>query len=117
MNAQDSIATEAVRTVQPLDHIDIGNAFEFKAGLQEMVRRGPTRLVIDLSQVQYIDSAGLSALMAVVNACQGAGGAIRLCGLQPSVLKIFQLTRLDEYLPLAVDAAEAQAQLAALPPA
>ncbi len=104
-----------VRVVQPADHIDIGNAFEFKAGLQEMLRGGVTRVIIDLEAVQYIDSAGLSALMAIVHAFQGAGGAVRLCRPQPPVMKILQLTKLDEYLPLAADLDEARAQLAAAP--
>jgi len=102
---------ETLRVVQPADHIDIANAFEFKAELQAMLRAGTTRVVIDLARVQYIDSAGLSALMAVVHAFAGAGGAVRLCHPQPSVMKILQLTRLDEYLPLAAGLDEARAQL------
>ncbi len=106
---------DSVKIVQPIDHIDIGNAFELKAGLQSLLRSGQKRVVIDLAGVQYIDSAGLSALMAIVHAFEGAGGAVRLCCPQPTVLKILQLTKLDEYLPLAADLEEATDQLADAP--
>ncbi len=114
MNSQSTTAP-AVKVVQPADHIDIGNAFELKGSLQELLRQGEKRVVIDLANVQYIDSAGLSALMAVVHAFHGAGGAVRLCGPQPNVLKIFHLTRLDEYLPLSENLEQARAQLEAAP--
>jgi anti-sigma B factor antagonist len=115
MNAQNTTALAAIKVIQPTDHIDIGNAFELKGSLQELLRQGHKRVVIDLASVQYIDSAGLSALMAVVHAFQGAGGAVRLCGPQPNVLKIFHLTRLDEYLPLSASLEEARAHLEAPP--
>lgn len=115
MSTSSAGTTGGVKVVQPTDHIDIGNAFEFKAGLQALLREGHTRVVIDLAAVQYIDSAGLSALMAVVHAFAGAGGAVRLCRPQATVLKILQLTKLDEYLPLAPGLDEARAQLGAEP--
>lgn len=115
MTTVSANATDAIRVLQPTDHIDIGNAFEFRASLQELLTRGQKRVVVDLTAVQYIDSAGLSALMAVVHAYQAGGGAVRLCGAQPGVLKILQLTRLDEYLPLDVSLEESRAQLMAMP--
>lgn len=112
MTNPHAAGADEIRVIQPLDHIDIGNAFEFKAGLQDLLRRGESRLILDLATVQYIDSAGLSALMAVVHAFEAAGGAVRLCRPQPPVLKILQLTRLDEYLPLVESLEEAKTQLA-----
>lgn len=106
-----SATAGTIRVLEPADHIDIGNAFEFRASLQEMLARGDTRVVIDLAAVQYIDSAGLSALMAVVHSFTAGGGAVRLCGAQPAVLKILQLTRLDEYLPLDTTLEESRARL------
>ena len=103
--------TDAIRVLQPTDHIDIGNAFEFRAALQEMLGRGDRHVIVDLAAVQYIDSAGLSALMAVVHAFQANGGTLRLCGAQATVLKILQLTRLDEYLPLDGTVAESRERL------
>ncbi len=113
----NSTTAGAIRVLEPADHIDIGNAFEFRASLQEMLGRGDTRVVVDLAAVQYIDSAGLSALMAVVHSFQAGGGAVRLCGAQPAVMKILQLTRLDEYLPLDATLEEARARLAPGPDA
>jgi anti-sigma B factor antagonist len=117
MSSHESTGSDRITVVRPEGQIDIGNAGDFKARLQELLKRGETRVVIDLESVQYVDSAGLSALMAIVNVYRGAGAAIRLCTAQPAVLKIFALTRLDEYLPLATDLEAARQQLAVPVPA
>jgi anti-anti-sigma factor len=113
MSSPTVTQSDRITVVRPDGQIDIGNAGDFKSQLQGLLQRGERRVVVDLARVQYVDSAGLSALMAVVNVFRAADAMVRLCAAQPAVLKIFQLTRLDEYLPLSATIEEAQQELAA----
>jgi anti-sigma B factor antagonist len=51
-------------------------------------------LVLQLEQVGFVDSSGLGALVRLVTKARAAGGDIKLCGLQPQVLKTLQMTNL-----------------------
>ena len=52
-------------------------------------------LVLDLSQVQYIDSGGLGALVAVLTSARASGGDLRLTGVNERVSRVLKTTRLD----------------------
>jgi anti-sigma B factor antagonist len=70
-------------------HHHIGTALEQTANL-----------IIDLSGAHFIDSTALALLVRTMNQCRQAGGDLRLCGVQPSVRYIFELTRLDRAFTL-----------------
>jgi anti-sigma B factor antagonist len=56
-------------------------------------------VVIDLDQVSFIDSAGLSALVGAANQAAAHGGSLRVVCARPKILKLFRLTGLDRRLP------------------
>lgn len=53
-------------------------------------------VVVNLKYVSFIDSSGLSMLVKGLKRCRQNGGDLYLCGLQPGVVIIFELTRLDK---------------------
>ena len=63
--------------------------------LTEMIRKEPKRLVIDLSRVTYIDSAGLAVLIIAMQEVEAYGGKFFLSGLQETIRSIFETSRLD----------------------
>lgn len=67
---------------------------------EEMVVKGVIYLVLDLSNVDYIDSAGLGVLMHAYNKLHQKGGSLRLCGVQPRLRKILHTTHTDTLLPI-----------------
>lgn len=67
----------------------------------------PARLIIDLSQVPYMDSSGVATLVETLQIQRKAGGKLVLCSLQPKVLGIFQISRLDSLFLIADDPAAA----------
>lgn len=79
--------------------------------IQTAVAEGSTRLVIDMTGIDYIDSAGLGMLVFLYGVAREKGGAIRLCGVAPRIASLLQLTKTDGFL--AVDA-DREASLAAL---
>lgn len=56
------------------------------------------KLVLDLSDVSYMDTAGLGELVRGMKRARDVGGDLRLCGLRKEALRIFVLTELNEQM-------------------
>ncbi|MBI3577906.1 MAG: STAS domain-containing protein [Ignavibacteriales bacterium] len=52
-------------------------------------------LIIDLSDVEFCDSSGLSALLIAERKMRENGGVVKLAGLQKKVLSLIRISRLD----------------------
>ena len=52
------------------------------------------RFIFDMAGVNFIDSSGLGTLVGILRTVEKEGGQIRIAGLIPEVLIIFELTRL-----------------------
>jgi anti-sigma B factor antagonist len=91
--------------VLPLNgEIDLHVSPVITASLNAMIDKKPDRLVIDLSDVSYIDSAGLAALIQAMQKVEGYGGKFLLAGLQETVRSIFEISRLDQVFQIFPDA-------------
>lgn len=64
------------------------------------VEAGQTRLVADLSGVEYTSSAGLRALLATVKEARRGGGDLRLADIQPNVRKVLDLSGFTSILKI-----------------
>lgn len=74
--------------------IDAAVAVAFKERLLKMAEDAPPRVVLDLSQVEFLDSSGLGAIVGAMKQI-GAGRRLDLAGLTPTVQKVFRMTRMD----------------------
>ena len=84
---------------------------DFHGSYQPAVKSGK-RLVLDLSDLDYIDSKHLAALVVCYKRIAEAGGKIVFCGLKPAVRETFLVTRLDRIFAIAPTRGEALRQLA-----
>jgi anti-sigma B factor antagonist len=84
--------------------IDLHVSPSVTASLDSMIEKKPERLVVDLSGVTYIDSAGLAALIQAMQRVEGYGGKFLLAGLQETVRSIFEISRLDQVFQIFSDA-------------
>ncbi len=82
-----------VITVQA-DRIDAAIAIQFKEDMRNQTDGGAGRVVLDLSDVEFIDSSGLGAIVASMKQL-GDHRRLDLAGLHPFVEKVFRLTRMD----------------------
>jgi anti-sigma B factor antagonist len=84
---------EAVKIITvPDKRIDAAAAIRFKDAMRRATADGPDHIVLDLSNVAFVDSSGLGAIVA---AMKQMGAGRRLAGLTPDVAKVFRLTRMD----------------------
>jgi anti-anti-sigma factor len=77
--------------------IDLHVAPETAALLQRVIATRPSRFVIDLSAVSYLDSSGLSVLITAVNDVEEYGGRLMLTGLQEGVKVIIESGGLSQF--------------------
>jgi anti-sigma B factor antagonist len=84
--------------------IDLHVSPTVTATLNEMIDKKPEQLVVDLSEVSYIDSAGLAALIQAMQKVESYGGKFMLSGLQETVRSIFEISRLDQVFQIFPDA-------------
>jgi anti-sigma B factor antagonist len=75
--------------------IHVSTAPEFSGMLNAVIDGGRTSLVLDLSDVTFIDSTGLSVLLNALRRVTRAGGRMALVCTNPTVLRLFEITRLD----------------------
>jgi anti-sigma B factor antagonist len=80
--------------------------------LQNLIKAGTTRIVLDLSGVPYIDSAGLGAIVHAYGLAMENHGSIRLCGINEKVASLLKMTRMDGFLAVDSDSATSLAALA-----
>ena len=59
-----------------------------------------SKLVVNLADVDFMDSSGLAALVQGMKKCRDRGGDLHLCNLQQPVRMILELTRLDKALEI-----------------
>jgi anti-sigma B factor antagonist/stage II sporulation protein AA (anti-sigma F factor antagonist) len=104
--------------LRPAGRIDHASAQDFKEGLGPFLERCATdgdHLVLDLSGLEYISSAGLRALMLARKQVTAQGGTLVVAELRPMVKEIFEISRFTLVLDVFDSVREALARVS--PPA
>jgi anti-anti-sigma factor len=78
--------------------------------------KGTPRVIMDLRDVRYINSAGLGALFQLVQRLRGRGGSLGLAQASTSVQRLFHTVGLDRLATIAPDIATALSLLSESPP-
>jgi anti-sigma B factor antagonist len=66
---------------------------KFRSLIQETLEAGKKKILLNLSEVYYMDSSGLGELMAAYNTANRLGGKLKLMKLSPRVKDLVQLTK------------------------
>ena len=80
--------------------IDISTVTRLRERLFEIAASGRP-LVVDLSQVSFIDSVGLATLVGTANRAAAHGGSLQVACARPKIRQLLRLTGLDRRIPLA----------------
>lgn len=78
--------------------IDYGTVARLRSVLLELVQGGADDLVVDLAEVTFIDSTGLSVLVQAKQRFDSAGRRMSVSRPQPRVARVLQLAGLSDYL-------------------
>jgi len=90
-----------------VEKLDSNVAPHLKSELVILNSAGVKNMIIDLSEVRYCDSSGLSAILVANRLCRNAKGSFVLTGIQEAVKKLISISQLDTILTITSSLKEA----------
>lgn len=87
--------------------LNMVSARSFRDAVSDAVAVGQTRLAIDLTGIDFIDSSGLGALISGLKTTRQAGGDLRIASPNEQVRLVLQLTNMERLLTAYDDASTA----------
>ncbi|MEO0897998.1 MAG: STAS domain-containing protein [Bacteroidota bacterium] len=73
---------------------------DLKAEFVNLSTKGVKNLILDLEDVKYVDSSGLSAILTANRLCQNMSGVMVMCHINPHVDKLIKISQLEGVLTL-----------------
>ena len=98
-----------VTVVRPADILDNNKAISFRCQIIEGAKEA-SMVLVDLSQVTFIDSSGLGALVLARKEVRNAGSQLYLCSLNQRLKILFELTSMDQIFDVFSDQEEFRRQ-------
>jgi len=99
---------DGILVISPVGEIDIVTGGLFLEALIAAISTGESRLIVDLSQVPFMDSTGLTIFLSADRALRSIDGEMHLVA-RPGVAEMFELAWMDKFFPLHDDIADAVA--------
>lgn len=91
----ESQQERGILVVIPMEErLDAAHAMDFKGKMVDWINDGNTRILLDLSHVEFVDSSGLGAMVSSLKTL-GKDGDLMICGVGKTVMSLFQLTRMN----------------------
>ena len=104
-----------VRTVQLVGDLDASTAGQYREATADLWP--DIHLMIELSKLTFLDSAGLGALIGSIRRARELGGDVALCCPRPPVARLLETTGFNRMATVASSPDDARARLAADPAA
>jgi anti-anti-sigma factor len=89
--------TSAEKVIKPGRDIVASMAADFRQDLLKEVESGVKRLVVDLNDVQMVDSVGIGVLVAAHNSLSKTGGQMAVSNVSQDIFNLFKVMRLDQH--------------------
>lgn len=77
-----------------VDRLDASIASNFRNKLIEIIKDGNTLIILNLTNMKFVDSSGLGAIVSGLKTL-GARGDLTLCCIDERIMSMFRLTRMD----------------------
>ncbi len=87
--------------------IDVYTAPVLRERLNDLVGEGKHHLVVDMEQVEFLDSTGLGVLVGGLKRVRSHDGSLHLVCTQEKILKVFRITGLTKVFPIHTSVADA----------
>lgn len=88
-------------------------SIQLRNSIKELVNKGQKHILLNLSDVNYIDSSGLGELVSAYTTVRNAGGELKLLGLTKKVHDLLQITKLYTVFDVKDDEATAVSSFSA----
>jgi len=84
--------------VRPEGNLNMASAAELRTAVEQAILEGPSRVVVDLQGVPFIDSSGLGALIGCLKTARDHGGDLRIASPGAQVTMVLKLSNVDRVL-------------------
>jgi anti-sigma B factor antagonist len=101
----EDLSHDSREVLHPSGLLDRSAARVLREEISRTLSRGPATLVVDLSNVNDVDAAGLDVLVYACRAATAAHVKLVLCSLPPLVLELLEPTRLSDLGDVAIEPA------------
>ena len=109
LDVQTRQTDKGVTVIAPSGRLDVAGAPALKTAIADAVKNGPSRLVIDMEGVSFVDSSGLGSVIAGLKLVRTSQGDLRLAAPNQQVRVVLELTTLDRVFPYYASVEEALA--------
>ena len=110
-----SAVADGAFVISVVGEADLYTAPALREEMLGALAAGAKRLVVDLSDVTFIDSTSIGTLVRAERELRASGGTISVVANDPNIVRVFRITALDRLFPIYATRAEAIAALS--PPA
>ena len=111
----DARGSSEIPVLAPSGRITLGESTRtLQAAIEAAIVRGARHLIVDGSQIDYLDSTGIGELVAAVRTLMESGGRVGIVTPSPKLREILEITHLDEVFLVRDSEAALAAELAAI---
>jgi len=95
---------EQYAVASPRGRIDAVTASEFETVVKDLAgKTGCRHLILNFSEIDYISSAGLRAILAIAKFLKAQGGGLIFASLREAVLNVFKISGFESMFPICPD--------------
>jgi anti-sigma B factor antagonist len=103
--------SSTIYIVDIIGEMDLYNSFKLKDVLKKMIQKNIRHYIINLDQVEYLDSSGIGALIYAHSELKKRKMLLRIVNIKGSVKKVIELTKLIGYFHIAQNVPEGIRQI------
>lgn len=93
--------------LQVTGRMDAVSSTDFDKTCQAQLEKGAKKMVLDLTHLEYISSAGLRSMLSLAKRLKTGGGSLALCNLNGIVKEVVTVSGFDQILPIFANVADA----------
>ncbi len=99
--------TNDIKVIDLIGKLDTNTAPDAEKHLNELIKKGAKKILVNLEKLDYISSAGLRVLLFTNKQLQNTSGLLRICNLNEVVQEIFDISGFSSIFNVFVTESEA----------
>lgn len=88
-------------------NLDTNTSPDAESTINELIANGADKFLMNFDNLNFISSSGLRVLLATAKKLKGTGGNLKICGLNPTVQEVFDISGFGSILDVAKTEADA----------
>jgi anti-sigma B factor antagonist len=99
--------SEKIYIIDILGEMDLYNSYKLKELLMKMIEKKIENFIINMADVEYMDSSGIGALIYITSTIKKMNLNLAIANVHGSVKKVIELTKLTSFFPITANLEEA----------